>query len=389
MIDRRTLLYQQRLGHYRVGNKIYHNRFQAAMQAKQSGLSLDWHFNESVFGSIDWTIPIDTPLDQLYRLRAQQLRDTYDYLILNFSGGIDSLTALHSFIDNGIFLDEILVQVPSNFKPNSEDHSNANYWSEIEYQARPHLKKYQHLIDPRTRIRFQDINQAVVNLFRRDDWADSVMPHCNLTVPGFGRVAAQYQDAFVLDLAMQGRAVGRIYGCEKPKIRHHDNKYWAYFQDVGIYTHTAPGTTAESRALFEFHNVEPFYWTPFMPEIVVKQCQTIMAMVKSNQRFQLRLHSALSKLRGWTDYETLIAPVIYTRYNDVIWRTEKVTEFVVRGTDNWFWQGADVKQTINFLDLLKWYDDKIDSSEFFEGTVLSGSRPKTSGQYFIGTVRDQ
>ena len=36
----------------------------------------------------------------LYRIRAQEIRDSYDYLVLNLSGGPDSMNILNVFVKN-------------------------------------------------------------------------------------------------------------------------------------------------------------------------------------------------------------------------------------------------------------------------------------------------
>ena len=121
---------KDRLGYYLVGWKKFHNKTLALLESKKTGYDLVWVFNNDVYGKIDWTIPIHDSLENLYKKRAQQLRDQYDYLVLYFSGGADSLNILHSFINNNIFLDEIVMQVPepamSTF--NEEDKSNKNLY---------------------------------------------------------------------------------------------------------------------------------------------------------------------------------------------------------------------------------------------------------------------
>lgn len=60
------------------------------------------------FDSVDWqTEPLES-MKELSKQRAQHIRDTYDYIILYHSGGSDSTTVLNSFLDNNIFIDEIL-----------------------------------------------------------------------------------------------------------------------------------------------------------------------------------------------------------------------------------------------------------------------------------------
>ena len=117
-----------------------------------------------LFRSFNWRSRLNVPLTDLYRLRAQQLRDKYDYLILWFSGGADSTTILQSFIHNGIHLDEVIVSWPKTltegrYTPNlSTDATNMS--SEWDFSIEPKLKwlaknyptikitVLDHLIDP-------------------------------------------------------------------------------------------------------------------------------------------------------------------------------------------------------------------------------------------------
>ena len=57
---------------------------------------------------IDWTKEPKESLKELCKQHAQYIRDSYDYVILYFSGGSDSTTVLNSFLDNDIKIDEII-----------------------------------------------------------------------------------------------------------------------------------------------------------------------------------------------------------------------------------------------------------------------------------------
>jgi hypothetical protein len=124
-------------GYYVVGWKKFYNKIQALQYSTKMGFAVRWVFNDKVYSSIDWTMPITKSLKELYRDRAQQLRDSYDYIILHYSGGQDSNNMLHSFIDNNIHLDQIIIQVPKPMQKHTieGDTSWQNYWGEIEYQA--------------------------------------------------------------------------------------------------------------------------------------------------------------------------------------------------------------------------------------------------------------
>ena len=98
-------------GYYRVGGKTYTSKFEALLIASNTNQKITFHYYDEVW---DYTInsfnPDNINLLEMYKERAQQIRDKYDYLVLHFSGGSDSVTALQAFIHNGIKLDEVYVK---------------------------------------------------------------------------------------------------------------------------------------------------------------------------------------------------------------------------------------------------------------------------------------
>jgi hypothetical protein len=60
---------------------------------------------------IDWSTKPNYDLSLMYRLRAAQIRNRFDYVVFYFSGGSDSITALNAFVRNNIHIDEILIYV--------------------------------------------------------------------------------------------------------------------------------------------------------------------------------------------------------------------------------------------------------------------------------------
>jgi hypothetical protein len=70
--------------------------------------NLSFHISSN-FDKADWSIEPALSLQEMYRIRAQQIRDSYDYVVLYFSGGSDSITALNAFIKNNINIDEVVV----------------------------------------------------------------------------------------------------------------------------------------------------------------------------------------------------------------------------------------------------------------------------------------
>ena len=89
-----------KLGFYTVNGKNFYSKPQALLEATATGQFPTWNFNREVFSRMDTTKEPQLSLRELYRMRAQQLRDRYDYIRLEFSGGSDSATVLYSFINN-------------------------------------------------------------------------------------------------------------------------------------------------------------------------------------------------------------------------------------------------------------------------------------------------
>ena len=79
----------------------YKNKFRAIDAANGKIRRITFHAYEDVaFDNYTWSIEPATSLKQLQKERALQLRDTYAYLKLWFSGGADSTTMLNTFLQS-------------------------------------------------------------------------------------------------------------------------------------------------------------------------------------------------------------------------------------------------------------------------------------------------
>ena len=94
-------------GYYKVGNQKFYSKAQAILYDQQNHKGIDFIFNDEDFLSADWKNEPQESLDEIYKQRAQQLREKYDYLVLSYSSGVDSTNILHSFLYNNIHLDEV------------------------------------------------------------------------------------------------------------------------------------------------------------------------------------------------------------------------------------------------------------------------------------------
>ena len=89
-------------GHWVVAGKKYYNKLQAVVDSVPKGWWPHFYFHEDKFSKFDWTTePVET-LTDLYKKRALSLRQKFDHITIEFSGGADSWTALYSFLRQGL-----------------------------------------------------------------------------------------------------------------------------------------------------------------------------------------------------------------------------------------------------------------------------------------------
>jgi hypothetical protein len=357
-----------RLGTYRVGGECFLNRADAMRHASTTGGTVHWDFNEATYSAIDWSTPIETPLRELYRQRAQQLRDTYDFVSIFFSGGVDSTNVLHSFIDNGILVDEVVMYRPANsvHKANTVDRSNANIFSEIEYAAIPHLRQY--LRDPRTSVRFIDLDTHVVDFLRDEQVMNQYRLSKNLNINYLSKVAMCMGDAVWRKLYLAGKKVCHIQGVDKPVINYREGQYSFQFNDnmlCNIYEPEFGSSEADMLGKGQFH--EMFYWTPDFPQIVIKQCQVLKKLAQDN----VLLRMLFASKQGVNEsYLLPLLPHIYPPHVNSVrerFATEKISFMPGIPANRWFYEGVAPSVVGAFQDMVKQAKTNIDARFFNTG----------------------
>jgi hypothetical protein len=371
---------KDRLGFYRVGWKKFHNKTLALIENKKTGYELEWIFNDDVYGKINWSTPIQESLDDLYKKRAQQLRDQYDYLVLYYSGGADSLNILHAFINNGIFLDEIVMQMPEPVmdKLNEEDKSNKNFYSEIKFQAIPHLKKINSKLHPATKIRYQDFSKPFLDLMNKDNWFEELPLGTNISPSGVARQIAQLKEEHILELCTHGKNIAQILGVDKPLVFCNGKDYYAYFTDLNA-MHSPPVEFTSNDIFNNFYHTEFFYWTPDLPEIVVKQSQIIKAYCETSEQAKNLIMKSMEK--HLQHYRPLLHNLIYSKEVIVDWDPEKPSSKIVRPMDEWFWTSASENQKGNYLSVIEYLKNETNSKMMINNNIENGLSAHHAGFY--------
>ena len=93
-------------GYYLYNDKMYFTRtdaFDDMILNNDCAGTLRFYYNDHVFTQLNWEIEPNIDISILYKIRAQQIRDKYKYLVLCYSGGHDSTEILWTFLNNKIF----------------------------------------------------------------------------------------------------------------------------------------------------------------------------------------------------------------------------------------------------------------------------------------------
>lgn len=323
-----------KLGYYTVGNNTYYSKVQALIEATKTNQFPHWNFNNEVYGAQNWLQEPEVNLRELYRIRAQQLRDKYDYIRLECSGGSDSTQALFSFLLNDIPIDEIVFRYPKagegKIGINASDYNAENHLSEYEYATRP-LLNWLSVHYPGVKITVHDYSaDMLVNEDRDESWVYSAKEFLQ---PGHVTKFPNYKTIEQRILADKGKRICVLYGIDKPKLCIKDDKWYLYFIDFQAnYANPDIG---------EYNNItnEYFFWSPDLPEISVKQAHLV------RNWFNLPENKHLQSLARWpnhsvaqrTAYEAVIKPLVYPDYDQMTFQVSKPGTNFYSEMDHWFY----------------------------------------------------
>lgn len=244
-------------GCWQVNGLKFQRKIDALIYASNHNAQVNFYYHNEIWEAYATTINRDLlgkqNLNQLYKERAQQLRDTYKHLILYYSGGADSHNILRTFLDNNIKLDEICIKWPKFllegklYKANIQDTSTKNYWSEWDFAIKPildYLKQYHANI----KITFVDYSENLNDKFICD-----ILGRSNHYAGGamlYSCVHHSKQNA------------AHIYGIDKPQLTSDGKSIKMIFTDMAA---TAAISSPDDPYALEF-----FYWTPDMPQLAIE-----------------------------------------------------------------------------------------------------------------------
>lgn len=261
-------------GFWQVNDKKFIKKFEALKYASQVKSQVKFIFFDHVWNSFNKESLGSQSLNDLYRIRAQQLRDEYDYLILYFSGGADSYNVMRSFIDNGIKLDEVCVKWPmvtvksGIYTPNTDDLSSRNTLSEWDYAIKPILE-WLSQNHPEIKINVVDWTEDFSDKLYSEELFHGVNNYNDVEIP-FMMSYSESEKYYV----ERGKKVASIYGIDKPMVAYKDGKWFMGFLDLS----TSMGTPS----LVNPYGTEYFYWSPKLPELAFEQAHKLCEYLDKN-----------------------------------------------------------------------------------------------------------
>ena len=302
--------------YWQVKGIAYDNKFQAiqAADGKISEISFKG-FSPEFFLDKYWKQEPQQSYEELLKERCLQLRDTYSYIRMMYSGGADSTTMLNVFLRNGIHIDEIHC-----YRFSLDDNFNNSSNIEINNHVIPYFNKLRKQI-PKTKFTVADYGKEYFEPIINEDWFakrsttalryfhnynllnntsnieinNHVIPYFNelrkqipktkFTVADYGKEYFEpiiNEDWFSLrsttalryfhDYSLLDNVTNfcNLYGELTPKLTFYNNKWYAIFTDSVF------------REYLVLKNLEFFYSSSDLPSLNAKQTYILKNYCKNN-----------------------------------------------------------------------------------------------------------
>lgn len=382
-------------GYYKVGEQIIFGKVPAVYAANQTKADLTWYFHDDVYNALDWTIEPESSLNELYKQRALQLRNKYDYLVVFFSGGADSTNMVYSFLKNGIHIDEIVAGAPVSGLNNWKDSADASAENTISETGLAQLPELKAIADayPNVKVTVHDYFEDMLE-YKSDEWLWKSGSYIHPTFAARYRLERD-EYKHLKQIADSGKTICLLYGLDKPILVEHNGDYYSVIRDIVVNN----GFQALEHPMA---TVELFYYNADVPALMIKQAHVTAKFISLPENLYLydnMLYNTKNGGRGikadtdpnWQigTYERGIVPAIYPMLEKQVFQANKPTVAFFAQHDAWFqklhsgtntWQMmiSDTKLFLNGIDAKYFEFDKI--------IKLPKAFTASAKQYKIGPV---
>jgi hypothetical protein len=266
----------------------------------------------------------------LYRKRAQQIRDNYDYVVLCLSGGYDSENTFQIFNRYGITYDEVLVFGAFSAVGDITwgDLSNRHIHAELKDYVLPRLNQLPAMV----KVTVYDYAHDLERYFAtgNTDWIWQV--NTKLQANQVMRTWLHTQQPHYQKMAELGHRVAFVWGVDKPRVLWQNGHYSVYFIDtsMGAACGQVDQHGNESTIRDEF-----FYWSPSMPELINKQARAVVTEADRDHNLKQMISTIHLDVQAY--YDRINACVYPTTYQPRTY-VKKPKEHVLTERDWWFYR---------------------------------------------------
>jgi len=381
-----VILNADKFGFYSVGDLKTYSKVEAIEWQQRTGHFPEWNFNKEIFDTVDWQTEPTIELWDLYKARARQIRDAYDYVVLFYSGGSDSDNVLRSWIDADCKIDEIACFW--NLEATKDPQSFM--CAEIQNVVLPVVKKLKKTHE--FEFRQIDVSQLTIDFLAKNkfDYSyysnHSISPN-NIVKGMFRETIPAYQQ-----LIDSGKRVCFVWGFEKPQIGTDSHGSYVQFVDT---MDNCVGPYSQLNYDQGWHD-ELFYWSPDLPEMIVKQAHVLKRFVDTCNmpEFYSTKSSPYgynSKLKQFLTHDA-IKQVIYPRWDPSTFCNGKsptgASNYLVYSPrDEWLWKSnlaerdtmhSIIAQTTNKVGEYWKTDNNAISSSLYKGHIQKHYIRKTA-----------
>lgn len=267
-------------GYYDVEGFKTLSKLEAWQLSKGDFNKIKFIFNDDEFKMHDWSKEPEEDIYELYKRRAQQLRKEYDYIVLIYSGGVDSHTILETFLQNNLRIDEICSFSNNDVEAKTEKFNQEIYNAAIPFVQTLDLKKLG------TTFRLINIGEMIVEQLS-DNYHFENFEHYSISTP-FWRTAVSNHvlKSKIIEhrkLTESGKKVCYLWGHEKPCIKIVNQEYCLSITDTFSGGFGAKQYNNRIRLKNHFDNFydEAFYICKEFPEISIKQGHLLVNLMCS------------------------------------------------------------------------------------------------------------
>jgi len=303
MIDSATI---NKLGYWLVDGKHKFINKNVALEhcTKNKTKDIRYCLEEDRFGKINWHNEPTLSLTELYKLRAQQIRDNYDHVVLTYSGGSDSTNILHSFIANGIKPNEVI-----SFMLEGKDFSNegTTFNKEITFNQNA-IKQY--VLSNNIKYSTVNISDFYNSIFDNEHWCyESGINRAYITA----RAHAAKLDRFK-KLVDSGKKCCIVYGLEKPSISvDKNNNFYSFFLDIPLQQYNLNEMYNNS---YNGLTLERFYVSGDLPELTIKQSHIVANYYQQQFQKESKKMLQLGFEYDFRDYKEIVIDLLYSHSFD-------------------------------------------------------------------------